>query len=228
MVASTQEALKIKNVRDGIIELKDGGFRTVLLVGSTNFALQSQEEKQATISSYKSFLNSLDFSIQILVQSRILDLSEYVEKLENKAQKQANPLLKQQTESYINFIQELVSRKNIMNKQFYVIIPFDPGLQPGFKKLVSGNQREKAVEELKDRAARVSSGLAQVGLPSAQLNTQEVIELFYRTLNGQVANREKIHSLASVTNPIVQSEASKPENENKEATEENSTDNQEE
>lgn len=205
MKRSTQSTLKFKRIEDGILEMEDGGLRTALIVSSTNFALKSVEEQEAQVASYASFLNTLGFPIQIVVQSRILDLSDYIKKIEAAATNQANPLLRQQTISYIAFIQELISGGNIMNKNFYVIVPFNTTEMPGVKKIFNRHQKEKATEMLLDRTATVSSGLASIGLLNAQLNTQEMVELFYRTLNGEVAHREKVYNLDDLQAPVIRS-----------------------
>lgn len=192
---ATQQTLHIKRIEDGIVELNDGGLRSALIVSSTNFALKSGPEQEALLGAYASFLNTLGFPIQIVVQSRILNLNSYIKKLQDAANNQDNPLLKQQTISYAEFIDELIAGRNIMTKSFYVVIPFNKDEFPGAKKLFGGNLLARAREMLLDRTAIVSQGLAGVGLLNAQLDTQEMVELYYRTLNGEVAHREKIYNL---------------------------------
>jgi hypothetical protein len=199
----TQQTLHIKRIEDGIAQLIDGSLRSALIVSSTNFALKSAPEQEALLASYAGFLNTLDFPIQIVIQSRILNLNSYIKKLQDAANNQDNPLLKQQTISYASFIDELIAGRNIMTKNFYVIVPFNKDEFPGAKKLFGGNLLAKAKEMLLDRTAVVSQGLGGIGLLNAQLDTQEVVELFYRTLNGEVAHREKIYSLNDFSAPAV-------------------------
>lgn len=212
---STQSILEIKHIDNGIIEMDDGGLRTILIVSSTNFALKSYPEQQALLASYHNFLNTLSFPLQILVQSRRLDLSDYLKQMEESSNTQNNPLLRQQMLSYVVFVRELLSTRNIMAKNFYVTVAFNPDELTGVKRVLDRNQKQKAVDMLLDRTALVANSLAGLGLLTAQLNTQEIVELFYLTLNGQVAHREKIYSLDAFSGLAIQGpsapEASPPE-----------------
>ena len=124
--ASTQLYLNIAEIKDDVLVLKNGGLRAILQTSSVNFNLKSEEEQNAIIYSYQSFLNSLDFPIQIVVQSRKLDVDKYIENVRNMAEKHENPLLKQQTLEYAEYVQKLIEYADIMEKNFYVIVPFDP------------------------------------------------------------------------------------------------------
>src|SRR3989338_8311268 len=122
--ASTQALLDIAEIKESTIVMKDGSLRAIIVVSSTNFSLKSGEEQNALISSYQSFLNSLSFSIQIVMQSRKLDIHSYLDKLRAVMAEQTNDLLRMQTEEYIEYISKLIEFASIMNKNFYVIVPF--------------------------------------------------------------------------------------------------------
>jgi hypothetical protein len=199
---ATQEFVPIKEVREGVIVLKDGGLRAILAVSSVNLSLKSNDEQMATIQQFQSFLNSLDFPAQIVIQSRRLDIRPYLLTLEGKMKEQREPLLKLQTAGYISFIREFTEQVAIMRKYFYVVIPYEEAtisLKKGFlggllgnsrkgPKRVSGQTEEDASFEekrtqLDERVSVVSGGLASCGARSERLQTEEVIELFYKTFN---------------------------------------------
>ena len=124
---ATQEYVPIKEVRDGIIVLKDGSLRALVLTSSINFSLKSEDERQAIIYQFQDFLNSLDFSIQIFLQSRKLDIRPYIALMEQQEKKQSNELMKIQTKEYIEFIKSFTKNTNIMTKHFFIVIPYTPG-----------------------------------------------------------------------------------------------------
>ncbi len=125
MKNATQEFVPIDDVRDGIVILKDGGMRGVLMASSINFSLKSEDEKQAILFQFQDFLNSLDFSIQIIVESRRLDIRPYIALLETRYKEQTNELMKIQIEQYINFIKNFTESTNIMTKNFFIVVPYD-------------------------------------------------------------------------------------------------------
>jgi type IV secretory pathway VirB4 component len=186
---TTQKFLEIEDIREGILILKDGSLRGILAVSSLNFALKSEEEQNAIIYQFQNFLNSLDFSIQIYVQSRRLNLTGYIERLKELEKQQMNDLLKIQTRSYIEFIKSLVAGGSIMTKSFYVVVPFHPILVPGKRKLpaLSEEEFERARAQLWERMEFVAHGLAGCGLFCAPLNTQELIELFWSIYHQEEA-----------------------------------------
>ncbi len=209
---STQKYLQIAEIRDDTIVMKDGSLRAVLLVSSINFALKSEDEQNAIISAYVGFLNSLDSPLQILIQSRQLDLESYLNFLKESEIKQTNDLLKMQMAEYRQYISELVQMGNIMTKRFYVIVPFEPFnaktrsfwqragdvLSP--TGAVSLNekyflQRQKALYIIVDR---VLSGLSSMGLRAQMLDTQSLIEVFYNTYNPTVAKNEKMQDIGKL------------------------------
>jgi len=196
MVASkaTQDFVPIKEVRDGIIVLKDGSMRAVVMVSSINFALKSPDEQQAIIFQFQNFLNSLDFSIQIVIQSKELDIRPYIERLEERYKNEIVELMKIQIKEYIQFIKSFVEQTNIMTKTFFVVIPYSPsiinaGSNP-LEKIISKQTTttktdsfEENRTQLEQRIGVVSQGLTRCGLRSIELGTEEIIELFYKTFN---------------------------------------------
>ncbi|HEX9502784.1 MAG TPA: hypothetical protein VF974_00485 [Patescibacteria group bacterium] len=206
--ASTQAYLDIQEIKEATMVLRDGSLRAVLAVSSTNFSLKSAEEQNALIGSYQNFLNALEFSIQILMQSRKLDINSYLDKLRGVMQQQTNELLRMQTQEYVEYIEKLIEFASIMNKTFYVIIPLGTGaVKKGFfekftnlfnpAKEISIKNRdfEKAREELLKRVNQVTTGLAQMGLKTIALNTEELIELVYNSYNLDTASPIKIKSI---------------------------------
>jgi len=202
---STQQFLPVKEIRDGIVILKDGGYRTVLMVNSINFNLKSADEQQGLLSGYQNFLNSLTGPIQILVQSRTLDLQAYLDTLKAAAVNQSNDLLKNQINDYRDFVTELIGVANIMSKTFYIVVPYEVGTIPtgglfsrSNKGATSGKQFEDIKASLLETTGVISNGLASLSLANVQLNTQELIELFYSTYNVDTARRQKLFSISNV------------------------------
>lgn len=196
---STQQFVPVKEVRDGIIIMKDGSFRAVIISTSLNFALKSGDEQEAIIYQFQNFLNSLDFSIQISVQSRQLDIRPYLAMLEKQYNEQLNDLLKIQTKEYIQFVKNLTETQNIMSKTFFIVVPFTPtvlgpGQDSSINKLFSkkkdsmGNaQKNDSFEEnrsqLEQRISVVQQGLSRCGIRSTVLDTESAIELLYKIFN---------------------------------------------
>jgi type IV secretory pathway VirB4 component len=197
---TTQEFVPIKEVRDGVIIMKDGSMRAVILSSSLNFALKSADEQEAIIYQFQNFLNSLDFSIQISIQSRELDIRPYLATLEKQYTDQLNDLLKIQIKEYIQFVKNFTESQSIMSKTFFIVVPFTPTTILGPKKdsglgkfLPSANKKEKVIEkndsfeenrtQLEQRISVVQQGLMRCGIRSATLGTEEAIELFYKLFN---------------------------------------------
>lgn len=196
---STQEFVPIKEVRDGIMILKDGGMRAVVLCSSLNFSLKSEEEKNAILFQFQDFLNSLDFSIEIVVQSRKLDIRPYIALLEEQEKKQLNNLMKIQTREYIEFIKSFAESTNIMTKHFFIVVPYTPAILDTSKKnaitsaiSIGSKKKDPAVidatfeesrTQLEERLSVVEQGLIRTGIRVARLGTEEVIELFYKAFN---------------------------------------------
>lgn len=195
--ASTQQYLDIAEVKEDTVVMKDGTLRAVLLISSINFALKSEEEQNAIISAYVSFLNNIDFPLQIVIQSRELNIDKYIEDLKKREKEQTNELLKMQTNEYINYIKELISISKIMNKRFYVVVPYNPlsDKQKGFfnrfvsvlKPAVTIKMKDKIFfrrkADLMHRVNNITGGLGSMGLNSVQLDTQSLLELYYNSYN---------------------------------------------
>jgi hypothetical protein len=196
---TTQNFVPIQEIRDGIVILKNGGMRSIVLASSLNFALKSQEEQNSIMLQFQNFLNSLDFSVQIFVQSKKLDIRPYIALLEERYKEQVTDLMKIQVREYIEFIKAFVENTNIMSKSFFVVIPYDPAListkdSPLAKVIPSKkNNTETANTEnerfqeyrsqLEQRVAVVEQGLVRCGIRAAELGTEEVVELFYKIFN---------------------------------------------
>jgi len=193
---STQQFLEIDQIREGIVVLKNKALRGVLMVSSLNFALRAEEEQSAIISQFQSFLNSLDFTCQMIVQSKKINMTGYLEKLKEIEQKQTNELLKEQIAAYQQFIQEVVSGAppagkygEIMTKSFYVVIPFTllESQAPSSKQMLKAPKIPQLTDEafkrckqqLWQRMEFVALGLRRVGLQAVPLTTTELIELFW-------------------------------------------------
>ncbi|MBI4426328.1 MAG: TraC family protein [Candidatus Kerfeldbacteria bacterium] len=209
---STQRYLDILEIKDDVVVLKDGSVRAVVLVASINFDLKSEEEQAAVISSYVQFLNAIDFPLQIVVQSRKLNIDSYLDKLKDLEKQQTNELLKQQTVEYRQYIQELVEIADIMTKRFYVVVPYSE--QSGRPKRFWSRAvdafsptnvihlKQKKFEEFRTelfkRVEYVIDGLASAGLKSAVLDTQSLIELYYNTYNPETSAEQHLVEVGKI------------------------------
>lgn len=199
----TQDLVPIKEVRDGVVVLKDGGMRMVLMVSTLNFALKSEDEQSAILLQFQSFLNSLDFSTQIFIQSRRLDIRPYLATLEARLKEQLSDLMRIQIEEYIQFIRAFTESTNIMTKTFFVVVPYSPstiaqsGSSGGLFGILGGEKKteiekgaggdvarfEEARSQLEQRANVVRQGLVRTGVRAIPLGTEELIELYYKMFN---------------------------------------------
>lgn len=207
--ASTQQYLDIAEIRDDLVVLKDGTLRAVLLASSINFALKSEDEQNAIVQGYISFLNSLDFPLQIVIQSRRLNVDAYLGSLEVKEREQTNELLRTQISEYREFIGQLVTLGEIMGKRFYVVVPYTPlgGARAGFfsqlgtvfspAKVIrlSESTLQKYRERLAARVEKITSNLASLGITAVQLNTQSLIELYYNCYNVELSLNQKLPAM---------------------------------
>jgi len=221
---STQNSLQIAEVRDGIVIMNDGSFRSVVMVKSINFDLMSQQEQEAVENSYQGFLNSLYFPIQIFMRSQKVDLGPYLEKLDKIRTEHDNMLLALLMEDYIAYISDLSQKTNIMDKKFYVVIPFFPvintqkaltqsknflgGIGGLFNKkeqhvVINEPDLENAKTELRNRVQAVLAGLSQCGVQGLPLDTQELIELYYDTYNPDTATRQQLKQMDGMTADVV-------------------------
>jgi hypothetical protein len=210
---AAQDFVPIKEVRNGIIVLKDGGLRAILIASSINLSLKASDEQVAIINQFQSFLNGLDFPTQIVVQSRRLDIRPYLLMLDNRLKEQTEPLLKIQTKEYIEFIRSFTDEVNIMTKTFFVVVPYTSsiiksknGIIDSFlgsgapkkqiedtKKAVDLASFEEKRSQLEQRTNVIINGLSGIGIRSSQLKTDEVVELFYKTFNpGDISQGIKL------------------------------------
>ncbi len=221
---STQNMLQIAEIRDGIVIMNDGSFRSVVMVNSINFDLMSRAEQEAVEFNYQNFLNSLYFEIQIFIRSQKVDMGPYIEKLDKVRTEHDNMLLALLMDDYINYIEMLSQQTNIMDKKFYIVIPFFPhpdiqktftqsknflsGLTALFNKkedhiVINEEDLEKAKSELRNRVQTVLDGLMQCSIQSLPLDTQELIELFYDTYNPDTATRQQLKNFSDMNADIV-------------------------
>ncbi|HEX8994353.1 MAG TPA: hypothetical protein VF803_03815 [Candidatus Paceibacterota bacterium] len=195
---ATQEFVPIKEVRDGIVILKDGSLRRVLMASSINLALKSADEQEAIISQFQNFLNSLEFPVQFFIESRKLDIRPYIALLEDRLSKEIDDLMKLQIREYIMFIREFTDRSNIMSKNFFISVPYDPSLiakggggalgsilggSTAPSQALSNEQFEEYRSQLEQRIGVIEQGLVRTGVRVVPLGTEELIELFYKLFN---------------------------------------------
>ena len=221
---STQNTLQIAEIRDGIVIMNDGSFRSVVMVKSINFDLMSPQEREAVEYSYQGFLNSLYFDVQIFVRSQKVDIQPYLERLDKIRSEHDNMLLALLMEDYINYMANIAQQTNIMDKKFYVIVPFNPtplaqqaiaqsknfftGLAGLFSKseqhvVIHEADLQKAKDELRNRVQAVLGGLQQCGVQGLPLDTQELIELYYDTYNPDTATRQKLTNFNDLSAPVI-------------------------
>jgi hypothetical protein len=205
---AAQDFVPIKEVRDGIITLKDGSMCSLILASSINLSLKSSDEQQAIINGFQTFLNSLDFSLQIVVQSRRLDIKPYLIMLEEKEKKQIEPLLKIQTKEYMEFIKQFTDEVAIMKKSFVLVVPYGDSQLQNSQNIIKDMFGKKSDEEknqdkilafeekrtqLEQRIAVITQGLGRIGVRSVQLGTEEIVELFYKIFNpGETTQSIKV------------------------------------
>ncbi|MDA3802374.1 MAG: hypothetical protein PF488_00545 [Patescibacteria group bacterium] len=203
---STQQHLDIAEIRDDVVVMKDGTIRSVVMVSSINFALKSEDGQNAVINAYVRFLNNLSFPLQILIQSRELDIDNYINFLKEKEKQQTNRLLKVQTADYIEYIKELTSLGEIMNKRFFVVVPYSvlSDKKRGFFRSLGEALRPATILKLKDKTFRkyqqrltrrtesVMSGLEAMGVAATRLDTQSLIELYYKTYNPETSKNQEL------------------------------------
>jgi len=208
MLASkpSQNFIPIQEVRDGTVILDDGSLRMVLMTSSVNFALKSEDEQTAILSQYQNFLNSLDFPVQIFIDSRELDVDPYLKTLKEAEKEQSNELLKIQIREYVEFVKNFVSSTSIVSKSFYIIIPYSSapgqikggGISSFFSRGKTNTVQKKDASfmqskiQLQQRVAVVTGGLASTGIRAVPLNTEELIELYFKLFNPGEVDKESI------------------------------------
>jgi hypothetical protein len=197
---ATQAFVPIKEVRDGIVILKDGSLRALLMASSINLALKGADEQQAIIGQFQNFLNSLEFTVQFFIESRDLDIRPYIALLEDRYAQELDDLMKIQIREYIAFIKDFTQRANIMSKNFFIVVPYDPALinrgggiggtvgslfssNAGGTATLTNEQFEQYRTQLEQRVSVIEQGLVRTGVRVVNLGTEEVIELFYKLFN---------------------------------------------
>lgn len=203
---STQLFLDIAEIKNDTVILKDGSLRSVLMISSINFALKSEEEQEALVSSYVTFLNYLDFPIQIVIQSRKLDIEGYLKRIEAAEKTLTNDLLKRQIVNYKTYVKDMVELRNIMTKYFFIVVPFSSIEQKtgGFwsrlgavftpSKVIQMKQDkfEKYSQEMEQRVNHVIMNISSLGLTTVRLDTQGLIELYYNVYNPIMSKNQKL------------------------------------
>ncbi len=196
----TQRFVPVKEIRNGIIMLKDGSYRGVLICSAVNFGLKSAEEQHGIILGFQNFLNTLDFSIQIVINSRKMDLRPYLTLLEGKAPEQKSELMRIQLREYIEFVRSFTEQMNIMTKSFYIVVPYTSHVTTakaiGFfqrgsvaKDASTETSFEEDRAQIEQRLSLVAASIAGTGVRAVPLGTEEVIELLYRSFNpGELEN----------------------------------------
>ncbi|MCL5003902.1 MAG: hypothetical protein M1352_01370 [Patescibacteria group bacterium] len=222
-LASTQEGLDIEDIREGYVLLKNNGAAAVIQTTAVNFDLLSEIEQDAMIAGYSQFLNSLTFPIQIVIRSKKMDISSYVESLESVEQSQTNPYLREQIKNYRGYVSELISKNEVLDKRFYVVVPYqDVSLKPEAsifsaflnflglpqKKAPRVNRRallDKGKIQLEPKVDLIIKQLSRVGIKAKKLDTQELVELFYDIYNPYTSAEERLRGQAAeYTAPLVQ------------------------
>jgi len=226
-----QNSLLLSELREGMVIMADGSFRAVIACKSINFDLMSAREREGVEFSYQNFLNALYFPIQIFIRSQRVDIGPYIDRLEGIRRGQDNMLLNVLMDDYIQFIDALAQDANIMDKSFFIVVPFFPAGDAGkvmeqgkglFDKFFGGSKAtaitkidkasyEKAKDEIKNRVDSVISGLLQVGIQATPLNTKELGELYYNVYNPDTAVREPLGDFNSVTSTYVRKAQSPPQ-----------------
>lgn len=208
---SSQKYLEIAEIKDNVVVMKNGSLRAVLMVSSVNFALKSIDEQDAIIYRYQAFLNSLDFSIQIVVNSRQLNIDSYLEALREEEKRQTNDLLRMQIMSYMEYINGLVKMANIVTKTFYIVVPFSlveskegsvssklNSITNASSMIADRKSFEKYRDQLFQRVDHVVENLSGAGLRMTMLNTQELIELYYGIYNPEAIERKGLADVGDI------------------------------
>jgi hypothetical protein len=221
---STQNTLQFAEIRDGIVIMNDGSFRSVIMLKSINFDLMSPQEREGVEAGYQAFLNSLYFPVQIFIRSERVDIRPYIERLDKIRSEHDNMLLSMLMEDYLGFITDISQQTNIMDKRFYMVIPFFPKTDvqkaltqsknffSGITSILKDKEQhvtineqdlEAAKTELRNRVQASLGGLQQCGVQGVPLDTQELIELFYDTYNPDTATRQQLKNFDDLAAPVV-------------------------
>jgi hypothetical protein len=191
--AATQDFVPVRDIKDGVVILKSGQMCKVLLASSINFALKALDEQRAILFQFQNFLNTLDFTLQIYIQSRRLNIEPYIEMLQTKTANQDNDLMQLQLREYIEFIRTFTTQNDVMTKSFFLVIPYTPppvDIKRNFASMLASGPRsttdntfEEKRLQLEQRQAVVEQGLSRIGIRTIPLETDELVELFYHLYN---------------------------------------------
>lgn len=197
---ASQKFVEIENIKEDMVILKNGAVRAVLLASSINLALKSTEEQDAIIYQFQNFLNSIDFPLQFVIQSRKLNIDNYLSSIREMERKQENELLKIQTQEYMEFVRNFVEMQNIMTKNFYIVVPFakeitKAGILGGSAAKMTDEQLLKLKDQLWQRVDEVMAGIARIGIKCVPLNTQELTELFYDLYNPEEEGKRDLSQI---------------------------------
>jgi type IV secretory pathway VirB4 component len=200
---STQQFVDVEEIKNGVVRLKGGGLRAVIMVAGINFELKSEEEQDIITNAYQDFLNSLDFPIQILIHSRKLSIDKYLKSVEERKEQEPSELLRNQIDEYIEFVRSFVKENEIMTKTFFVVVPYEgagvekvkKGIFSIFGSKKSGKEEEKEtfeqqVIQLNQRVDQVLEGLERIGLRAVALNDDELVELYYNLYNPETTEKK--------------------------------------
>lgn len=203
---ATQEFVDIKDIKNGVVYLKDGGLRKILIVNGVNFDLKSGQEQQMILNGFQNFLNTLDFQVEFFIHSRKVNIKSYLQKIKQREKEEQNELLKNQISEYIEFIRSFVEKNPIITKDFFVVVPYEKtinaqqakkGIMSFFGKGGSSEEKKKekqenlseSIQQLNYRVDEVTSGLEQIGLRSRILKDKELSELFYNLYNPELVEK---------------------------------------
>lgn len=196
---ASQKFVEIEKIKEDMVILKNGAVRAVLLASSINLALKSTEEQDAIIYQFQNFLNSVDFPLQFVIQSRKLNIDSYISTIQEMEKQQENELLKIQTREYVDFVKNFVELQNIMTKNFYIVVPFTKEISKGASLTSATKMTDEQLLKLKDqlwqRVEEVTAGIARVGIKCVPLNTQELIELFYDLYNPEEEGKRDLSQI---------------------------------
>ncbi|CAN5395177.1 hypothetical protein BH09PAT4_BH09PAT4_00060 [soil metagenome] len=167
---SARGQIGIKGVRDGVLLLPGGEYRAVLQVSSLNFELKSEEEQDAIIDTYESFLNSVGSSLQILIRTREIDMDKYLEDLALRLDDEAEAIYREQLRTYDEFIRSLITNNKILTRHFYIIVPYKATAKADF---------ELVKEQLNLKLDIVGKGMTRIGMHTKELSSLELLDLFY-------------------------------------------------
>ena len=202
---STQQFVDIEEIKDGIVKIKSGGLRAVIMVAGVNFELKSEEEQDIITAGYQDFLNSLDFPLQIVIHSRKLSIDKYLKSVQERREQEPSELLRNQIDEYIEFVKSFVKENEIMTKTFFVVVPYEGGGAAAMKKGLFGifsgkkgknakKEKEESLEQqltqLRQRIDQTLGGLERIGLRAVVLNDDELTELYYNLYNPETVEKK--------------------------------------